>query len=94
MVSKSPKWGYSPSKWPKSSVNGPIRNLSKPASTLAGDVGDVADAMEGGEGEGDTCGPDTDGVTWKKPGWVVDIGGCPGWSPPNSNINGVVSHKS
>ena len=24
-------------------------------STLAGDVGDVADAMEGGEGEGDTC---------------------------------------
>ena len=50
-------------------------------STLAGDVGDVADAMEGGEGEGDTCDPTPTGHV-EKPGWVVDIGGCPGWSPP------------
>ena len=39
-------------------LKNPITNGSiQTCSTLAGDVGDEADAMEGGEGEGDTCRP-------------------------------------
>ena len=60
-------------------------------STLAGDVGDVADAMEGGEGEGDTCSSQTGHV--EKPGWLLMLL-CTGWGPPADYINGVISHSS